>query len=959
MNRSLESHQLLLGRFYRAILIMCLAFLLVGVPFFFVRKQAAVVILLLVALYTWHCWSLSNSGRTQASLKRFAFLVWWIVVPMLYLGQSAAFMGLLLSVSVLLAVVVSTRAGVLYGISYLSASLFYLVLVHFNMEPPAYFVGTPVVQWFINAVVFWITLLPITLLIQNLQGSIENVEKQVAQRALVEEELQKAVQSANAATVAKSQFLANMSHELRTPMNAIIGMLKLLQNTELTAQQKDYAQKSDGAAHSLLRLLNDILDFSKVEAQKLTLEHVPFRVDQVLRNLSVIFSSNVGSKQVEVLFDIDSGIPPVLLGDPLRLQQVLINLGGNAIKFTERGQVVLAIKVLHATSDRVTLDFAMRDSGIGISPENQKHLFSAFSQAESSTTRRFGGTGLGLSIGKRLVELMGGTIRLTSAPGEGSTFGFTLDFPVVAAIPEDLALPQKRALPAMRALVVDDNPIARALHAGMVQSWGWPVDQATGGAQAVALVEQKLRAEPPVFPYAVIYLDWQMPDLDGWQTARKLRAMAQSLHGQELRIIMVTSNGHEALAQRSRAEQESINGFLVKPITAHMLFDATLDACQGKSAIHRMVKGRSSQRRLQGMRILVVEDNLINQQVADGLLSAEGAIVSLAANGQLGVEAVAAAAPQFDAVLMDIQMPVLDGYAATQAIRNELGLAELPIIAMTANAMASDRDACLSAGMNEHIGKPFDIGHLVSLLLKITGIEITPEPANGAPIASTASVSQLDIAIPGLDLETALARMSGMRSLYIRSARDFLSALDTVATDLQALAASNDKKKCQMFLHTLKGNAATFGATELAKEAAHLEKISIASESQTQLADIASELSQLCKVTQKSLTQAIAQLQDTPGVSQGPNSRPAPEKADAVKPSEVASTVEALQRLEALLSASDFDALQLFSQLRGSWVCLPNDFENAMDEALQALDLDRAGDLCRDALLTLSERDGL
>ncbi len=738
MNKSIESHQRLLNRFYRATLFVCLAFLLVGVPFFFVNKLTVVVILLLVMAFTVYCGWLAKNGRTQSSLKRFSLLIWWIVIPMLYLGQSAAFMGWLLSISVLLAVVVSTRAGVLYGISYLTASLFYLVLVHFKMQPPTYFVGTPVVQWFINAVVFWITLLPITMLIKDLQSSIENVEKEVARRSLVEEALRTTVQSANEATVAKSQFLANMSHEIRTPMNAVIGLLKMLQNTELTAQQKDYAQKADGAAHSLLQLLNDILDFSKMEAHKLTLDNVPFRLDKVLRHLSVVLSSNVGNKPVEVLFDIDSDIPPVLLGDPLRLQQVLINLGGNAIKFTERGQVVLAIKMQHATSDGVTLDFEMRDSGIGISPENQKRLFSAFSQAESSTTRRFGGTGLGLSICKRLVELMGDTIRLTSVPGEGSTFAFSLNLPVASVIPEDLALPERGALPAMHALVVDDNPIAAALHVGMVQSWGWPVDLATGGAQALELVEQKLRVAPQVFPYAVIYLDWQMPDMDGWETARRLRAMGQSLHGRSPSIIMVTANGHAALAERSRAEQESISGFLVKPVTASMLFDATLDASFGQPAIHRMVKGRSSKRQLQGMRILVVEDNLINQQVAEELLSAEGAIVSLAANGQLGVEAIAAAAPQFDAVLMDIQMPVLDGYAATHAIRNDLGLIQLPIIAMTANAMASDRDACLSAGMNEHIGKPFDMEHLASMLLKITGIQITAESDKGAESQETA-----------------------------------------------------------------------------------------------------------------------------------------------------------------------------------------------------------------------------
>jgi CheY-like chemotaxis protein len=511
-------------------------------------------------------------------------------------------------------------------------------------------------------------------------------------------------------------------------MNAILGMLKLLHGTDLNARQLDYTSKAESAAQSLLGLLNDILDFSKIDAGKMTLDPQPFELDRLLRDLSVILSSNLGNKPVEVLFDIDPTTPKTLIGDALRLQQVLINLSGNAIKFTAQGEVVLQIKVLSRSGADTLLRIAVRDSGIGIAPENQQHIFDGFSQAEASTTRRFGGTGLGLSISKRLVTLMGGELALDSVLGQGSTFHFTITLPVAEQEINQQRLPAPRQPGPLNVLIADDNAVARELLGHMARSWGWQVDLAANGAQAIERVQ--VRAQTNQAPYQAIFMDWEMPGMDGWETLTRLR---QTLAGSAAPIsVMVTAHGRDALSQRSAQERASLSAYLVKPITASMLYDVVAEARAVRS------KPRASSRastekigRLQGMRLLVVEDNLINQQVARELLKREGALVEIVDNGLLGVTAVAQAngTTPFDAVLMDLQMPVMDGFAATYAIRHELGLTTLPVIAMTANAMASDREACLAAGMNEHVGKPFNLTHLVTLLLAITGFKPAAAPS--------------------------------------------------------------------------------------------------------------------------------------------------------------------------------------------------------------------------------------
>jgi len=622
---------------------------------------------------------------------------------------------------------------------------------------------------------------------------------------------------AEAANRAKSQFLANMSHEIRTPMNAVLGMVQLLGKTELTLRQHDYVEKTQQAARSLLGIINDILDFSKIEAGKMSLDIQPFSLEKLARDMAVILSGSLGSKDVEAVIDGDADLPLDVKGDSLRLQQVLVNLMGNAVKFTQQGEIVFSMRLLRASPAEVTIEFAVRDTGIGIGPEHLEQIFEGFSQGEASTTRRFGGTGLGLAISRELVAMMGGQLQVESTLGVGSRFSFTLSFETVEK-PELLqdkyavsAIPGLVRDHALRSLVVDDNVMAREVLESMVLSLGWVCNSVSSGPQALALMEESARKQ---LPYDVVFMDWKMPGMDGLETAHHMRDKYNGATSPI--IIMVSAYDRESLADSLTEGDTTLDGFLVKPVTASMLFDAVVDATAGIRPSTLLSPLTS---RLAGLRLLVVEDNALNQQVARELLTNEGAVVEVAGNGRLGVEAALAARPPFDAILMDIQMPDMDGYAATQQIRRHGRRGALPIIAMTANVIASDKAACLAAGMNDHIGKPIDVTAMVDTILKYckplaipAGLATTePEPEPAPALADR------------IDREAALKRLGGNTSLFASLAGRFVEDTVGVMAELRGLLQQPSRNEAARKLHTLKGLAGTMGATRLASLLADME----------------------------------------------------------------------------------------------------------------------------------------
>jgi len=778
----------------------------------------------------------------------------------------------------------------------------------------------------------------------DLHERIKDLDEAQSAMLNMMEDLDEEKARAEEATRAKSDFLANMSHEIRTPMNAVIGMAHLALKTELTPKQQDYLSKIQSSANSLLGIINDILDFSKIEAGKLDMEAVEFDLAETLDNVANVITVKAQEKEdLEVLFNLDSQVPNFLVGDSLRLNQILVNLGNNAIKFTEHGEIVVTTKISERSDDKVTLQFSVRDTGIGMTEQQQAKLFQAFSQADTSTTRKYGGTGLGLTISKRLVNMMGGEIWIESASGHGTTFHFTADFGLGKETVKKRFEPSPD-LRGMKVLVVDDNATSREILQDILESFSFEVDLAASGKEAL----EEIESADDDKPFELVIMDWKMPGMDGIEASRRIKSHQQLT--KRPAIILVTAYGREEVMRQ--ADEIGLDGFLLKPVNSSVMFDAIMQAL-GKEIQDVFRVGRKNEpsagdfNAIAGARVLLVEDNEINQQVAQEILQGAGLVVTVANNGQEGVEA--AMQNPYDVILMDIQMPVMDGYTATRKIREwevgsgkpevgsgnaEVGIGKseggkkaqsskqksdhrgqktedrrqrkeverlgrwegekkseiqdpedgiqastevnqypipntqypIPIIAMTAHAMAGDEQKSLQAGMNGHVTKPIDPKQLFAALQKWieplakrtgvaepAGLDAPAEPEHKGPDEET-----LPEFLAGFDLSAGLARLMGNKRLYRKLLVDFGSNYTEAGREIRAALDVNDFDQAHSLVHNLKGLAGNLEAQDLQAATVAMEKLV---KGQTAETSSDKELNQKFAELEQALEQALAAVQ--------------------------------------------------------------------------------------------------
>ncbi len=635
-------------------------------------------------------------------------------------------------------------------------------------------------------------------------------------------ELERARNDADQASKMKSDFLANMSHEIRTPMNAVIGMSYLVLKSNLTFKQRDYIEKIQKSGQHLLGIINDILDFSKIESGKLKIECIDFELDHVLDNVANLLIDKVNFKGLELVFDISADVPHAVRGDPLRIEQILINYTNNAVKFTNEGVIKLLCQVREQDDAGVLLYWEVSDTGIGLEKEQIEQLFQSFQQADTSTTRKYGGTGLGLAISKQLAVLMGGEVGVQSVLGKGSVFWFTTRLGFSAQEPRCF-LPSVD-LRHQAVLVVDDQEEAARVLAELLRTMTFRPIVVNSGQLAIERVAQ---ADAAGSPFAVVFLDWRMPQMGGRETAQAIQSLSVHTHP---RLIVVTAYGKDDVL--SDAPFTVIDDVLIKPVSASQLFDTTMRVLgsatdRGHHPLLSVASTEINLSSIRGARILLVEDNELNQQVAIDLLQDAGFVVDLAQDGLQAVHKTKSGG--YDLVLMDMQMPVMDGVEATKLIRQSPESALLPIVAMTANAMKVDQERCMSAGMNEHVAKPIEPNELWSALLRW----IKPRPQNAISLAAAVALpvpfilkNKLELmSVAGLDINNGLRRVLGKESLYLDMLRKFIHGQSAVIAEISLALEEKDFATAERLLHSSKSVAASIGAVELAEQAAELENI--------------------------------------------------------------------------------------------------------------------------------------